>query len=440
MAGSVQQKHLDDALVYLAATRYNEALTAFDRAAGRISNAIHDFSKVLDLRPNFDQALLQRGKLYLKTCDLEAAIADLSIYVKLYPSNDGASEALEEAKAVREDAQMVQTSLNSGARGEAFERLSRLVTACPLSADYRLIRADLHLASGDKIMAAEDLAHAAQFQPDDTTILTRLAGLQLKIGDTAAAQATIRKCLKRDSKERGCKKMFRELKTLDKAIKVLMDVSVGSGNWGFAIDRLFGPSGGVGDGGIIAEAERVGALEYKRKAYYAACRAYLEIRPHTKSATKAVRWCETRAGAEPDVAEAHCDVGDAQILAEAYLAAAVAYANAQRLDNTLMRAAEGYQRAQRLQRAAGRKDYYKMLGVARTAGLREIRRAYRQLSMEHQVDMEPEAEQKFYDINEAYQVLSDEEKRAQFDCWNSRLPSSDCWCTFGAVAVVQSSL
>ncbi|KAJ1566971.1 hypothetical protein HK405_007701, partial [Cladochytrium tenue] len=112
-AGSVQQKHLEDALAHLAATRYNEALSAFDRAAesdptnymiffrrattylslGRISSAIRDFSKVLDLRPNFDQALLQRGKLYLKTCDLEAAVADLSIYVKSNPSDGGASEA-----------------------------------------------------------------------------------------------------------------------------------------------------------------------------------------------------------------------------------------------------------------------------------------------------------------------------------------------------------
>ncbi|KAJ1556734.1 DnaJ sub C member 3, partial [Cladochytrium tenue] len=296
---------------------------------------------------------------------------------------------------VREDAQMVQTGLDSGAQEEAFERLGRLATACPLSAHYRLIRADLHLATGDKVMAAGDLARAAQIQPDDTTILTRLAGLQLEIGDTAAAQATIRECLKQDPEERGCKKIFRELKTLDKAIKVLMDVSVGSGNWGFAIDRLFGPSGGVGDGGIIAEAERVGALEYKRKAYYAACRAYLE----TKSAAKAVKWCEARADAEPDVAEAHCDVGDAQILAEAYEAAAVAYAKAHGLDNTLRRAAEGHQRAQRLQRAAGRKDYYKVLGVARTAGLREIRQAYRRLASEwhpdkYQGDMEPEAVQK----------------------------------------------
>ena len=63
-------------------------------------------------------------------------------------------------------------------------------------------------------------------------------------------------------------------------------------------------------------------------------------------------------------------------------------------------------------------DYYATLGVARTADADEIKRAYRALALKHHPDKNPgdrDAEEKFKRINEAYAVLSDPEKRAQYD-------------------------
>jgi curved DNA-binding protein len=64
------------------------------------------------------------------------------------------------------------------------------------------------------------------------------------------------------------------------------------------------------------------------------------------------------------------------------------------------------------------KDYYKILGVDRKASADDIRSAYRKLAMKYHPDKNPgdkKAEDKFKDINEAYQVLSDEQKRARYD-------------------------
>jgi curved DNA-binding protein len=64
------------------------------------------------------------------------------------------------------------------------------------------------------------------------------------------------------------------------------------------------------------------------------------------------------------------------------------------------------------------KDYYKILGVERKAKEDEIKRAYRKLALEHHPDRNPDnksSEEKFKEINEAYQVLSDPEKRARYD-------------------------
>lgn len=64
------------------------------------------------------------------------------------------------------------------------------------------------------------------------------------------------------------------------------------------------------------------------------------------------------------------------------------------------------------------KDYYKILGVARNAGQDDIRKAYRKLAMQYHPDRNPGdtgAEERFKEINEAYQVLNDPQKRSHYD-------------------------
>ncbi len=64
------------------------------------------------------------------------------------------------------------------------------------------------------------------------------------------------------------------------------------------------------------------------------------------------------------------------------------------------------------------KDYYKILGVDKRASEREIKQAYRKLARQHHPDMNPgdkQAEEKFKSINEAYEVLSDPEKRQRYN-------------------------
>jgi curved DNA-binding protein len=67
-------------------------------------------------------------------------------------------------------------------------------------------------------------------------------------------------------------------------------------------------------------------------------------------------------------------------------------------------------------------EYYSILEIEKTATIEEIKKSYRKLAMKYHPDRnkgDKEAEEKFKKINEAYSVLSDEQKRKQYDMYGS---------------------
>ena len=75
-----------------------------------------------------------------------------------------------------------------------------------------------------------------------------------------------------------------------------------------------------------------------------------------------------------------------------------------------------------------KKDYYKILGIKRDASEKEIKQAYRKLARKYHPDVNPgdnSSEAKFKEVNEAYQVLSDAEKRKKYDRFGDQWEHAD---------------
>src|SRR3989344_5200241 len=68
------------------------------------------------------------------------------------------------------------------------------------------------------------------------------------------------------------------------------------------------------------------------------------------------------------------------------------------------------------------KDYYDMLGVERKASKEEVKKAFHKLAHKYHPDKEGGNEAKFKEVNEAYQVLSDDKKRREYDTYGKTFP------------------
>jgi len=111
--------------------------------------------------------------------------------------------------------------------------------------------------------------------------------------------------------------------------------------------------------------------------------------------------------------------GEARILAGEYQEAINDYQRANQISPNDQRVQEGMRRAQLEQKKSTRKDYYKVLGVDRNADQKTIKKKFHKLALENHPDKHPdnkeEAEKKFREFGEAYEVLSNEETKAKYD-------------------------
>lgn len=287
----------------------------------------------------------------------------------------------------------------------AINILNEVIEVSPWSADLYEFRAELHLELSDHLSAVADIKSATKLQADNTKGYFKLANLLYELGFATDALKAIRECLKLDPDHKDCFPLYKKIKKVE---KLLTEAQTGLEERNYAE--------------CIQSVQKALKIEkdtqmiiFESKSLLCTCYSKDE------QSSEAILTC-TQALQIQQRPNTYCDRADAYIQSELFDDAIRDYKSALEIDQNHERAKEGLDRAQKLQKQSERRDYYKILEVKRTASKKEIVKAYRKMAQKwhpdnYQTDekMKKIAEKKFIDIAAAKEVLTDEEKRRQFD-------------------------
>jgi len=426
----------NDALTYFnaaVARDPSDYLTLFQRGAtylslGKNTQASADFDSVLQIRPGFEGALVQRAKIKARNADWKAARED---YLAAGKKGSDELAQLEEAEgaaylaAEAEKKQDWDTCVNQA--GVAIMTAGTALSLRQLRARCRFERGEVH-------EGISDLAHVLQIHPGFVEPHLQISSMLFySLADTDRGLQQVKKCLHSDPDSKPCKSLFREekaiLKTIDKIESLLAARQFTSAT------KLLAGAGDPDEPGLLAEiksnvaAHRSEHIIHPRapsdlytRYLEKTCEAFMS----TNNMKKASSYCTETLTLNPTSLHGLLYQAQHQMESENYDGAISTLNKAKEHHSSSPSAAntinQKLHEAQLALKRSQQKNYYKVLGVPRDADDRAIKRAYRTATKLHHPDkamakgvIKEEAETKMAAINEAYEVLSDPELKARYD-------------------------
>ncbi|ROV89326.1 hypothetical protein VMCG_09633 [Cytospora schulzeri] len=420
-----------DALVYYDAAVARDPrdyLTYFKRATtflsmGRTSQAADDFQKCLELRPGFEGAHIQLGKLKAKSADWEGAKEQYTLAKKGKGSPE--MDELLEAQGAAKLAEAAEAVANWD---ECINQAGVAILVANRAVSLRDLRSKCRFAKGEVEEGMGDLHHIINLKPGDTSPHVKISAVTyFALADLQQGMAQIRKCLHSDPDSKVCRKLLKEEKAIEKTMTKI-DTAFGKNQYMTGTKNLI-PSGE--DAGLIQEVkEQVAKLRgdgiipasapdlLVTRLVELACQGYYEM-----NGKKAQEYCTESISRDENSFYGLLYKAKQSKESEDYEAAVRLLEKAKEVKpekqdvvNPLLR------EAQIELKRSKTKDYYKVLGVSRDADERQIKSAYRKMSKQHHPDKaakqgmsKADAEKKMANINEAYEVLSNPELRERFD-------------------------
>lgn len=339
----------------------------------------------------------------MKLGDYQNAELDFYQSLKEDSMNEDVHYLYSKIDPAREQFDTVQHMLTMGDYRSAITLLTQLLELSPWSSLFRETRADSYIQEGDILSAVSDFRSVNRLSQDSTGGYFRLSKLLYELGHTVDALKEIRECLKLDPEHKDCFPFYKNIKKVDKALADAQQ---------FLDENQFGE--------CITSAQKVLKLEteipmviFNAKQLLCTCNVKEELFP------EAIKMCREALEIQQDP-NVLCERAEAYLGTEMYDDAIHDFQAALGLDEHHQRAREGVEKSKRLQKQSERRDYYKILGVKKTAEKKEIVKAYRRMAQKwhpdnFQGDEKKIAEKKFIDIAAAKEVLTDPEKRKQFD-------------------------
>lgn len=430
-----------DALAYydIALSRDpSNYLTLFKRGAtylslGRSQLALHDFDKVLTIKPGFEGALVQRAKIHARGAEWKKAWDDYEAAGKTKDS----AEATDLAQA-EHAAKQARTAESEHKWEECVQQSSIAIMTAAGAIDLRRRRVRCRLEKGEILEALGDLQHVLALNPSATEPALQISAMMYySQGERAKGLEAVRSCLHSDPDSKPCAQLFRRQKKIDKAIKAI-DALVAKRSFSKVAAALVTPPKAADatedpEPGLIDEikddmrAHRVNKTIHPRAPeellatlLEMACNAYIEM----NNPKRAQPYCNEAMAHNANSLPGLIHKAQSQLAADDFEACLATIAHAQEHAEGARQSRklnDLHQKAQVALKRSRTKDYYAALELTRDATTKEIKKAYLKLSKIHHPDKaasaeaRPAAEKKMAQINEAYEVLNDPELKARYD-------------------------
>lgn len=426
--GSTTQQLLKEAKDYMKIGKIKDALIAYNKiidlepenhvnyfrrataylTIGRNELAIKDFDAVLSRKLDNHPARLKRAMLLLYQGSVDECLTDLQVYQATHPQDAEAMGLMENALVAKQHLTALNTSSEC-----LMEDLDGALRICTKSLSLLLRRAECN-EKIDKRHAIFDYSRLLRLSPTNNNIALKLSTLQLGMGELEASIASIKECLHNDPDARDCKAQFRLIKVMQKGMAEIDELR-SKRKWKDMEAFLYNTA--EPEEGFIHKVEACGAISLKSKVYLAACSSYHGMKRYEK----ALKVCGIVIQLDEMNGEALANRADAYMSMDEFEKARNDFKSAHDTDNQNQRYVEGFRKAETLLKRAGMKDYYKILGVTRSATQKEIKKAYRKQAQIYHPDKyngdldKDQVLQKMSDINHAHEVLGNEETRARYD-------------------------
>eukprot|EP00941_MAST-03F_sp_MAST-3F-sp1_P003492 g3492.t1 len=390
-----------------------------NRAAARLSvsqfeKAVSDAEKATEIDPNFLKGYLRAATAYLKLGEFDASEKQLTLALIRDPRDKKALQGRKDVKTAREAYSNAQSLLETGNHRKAYAAVQKAMESCPASKELHLLKLTLMV---QRKLFSEAITYSTQLMRDSMNtndVLTLRAECFYYMNNFPLAVKHLTQVLRRDPDHKAVQSRLKLLRKLERTKKEGNDA-------------------------------------YKRQQWAAAIHAYtkcLEMDPKHDS-FNAILYSNRAACLtnQRQFARAIFDCNEAIArnpqYTKAYMRRAAAFfekgdkhglescvRDYEKVLQMMGHRSEGardvkekLRRAKVALKRANRKDFYRILGVKNSATESEIKKGYRKMAIKWHPDKQggkseaekKVAEQTFKDVNEAYSVLSDREKRGRYD-------------------------
>lgn len=370
----------------------------------KYSQALSDLDSALELDPKFSQALGRRAKLNLQLGNFETAIKDANDLIKVDKDSSIAKSVITDSNTCIELVKQAENLFQNNIFDQAKDIYNKLLEIATYNTNYRHKKCECLLRQGDYYSILNEASILLKYDKDDLYALNIRGDAHFNLGEYEMATRHYRQCLLSDPEYKKCKEAMKLVKSFTKNLeKVEQAINNQQYNEGIeSINKLLNL--------------KITSNENVKKIVKLQCKLYSKM----KNKKQTMEYCEKAISLDSKDIDSAILIGDLYMEEENYEEAVRAYKRAQDMDNENQQAREKVQKAETALKQSKQKNYYKILGVSRTASQKEIKKAYRKKALENHPDKVSEdkkeaAVKRFQDIGEAYEVLSNPESRGKYD-------------------------